>query len=37
MRNGIVLIGDEISKNAVAVRIPYLEKLEKVDELLVLN
>src|SRR5690606_33964946 len=37
MKNGSVLIGDEISKNALEVRIPYLEKLEKVDEFLKLN
>lgn len=37
MKNGIVLIGDEISKNAVEVRIPYLEKLEEVDAFLELN
>lgn len=37
MKNGSVLIGDEISKNALEVRIPYLEKLEEVDAFLELN
>ena len=37
MKNEVILIGDEISKTAIEVRIPYLEKLQKVDEFLTLN
>lgn len=37
MRKGVILIGDEISKTAIEVRIPYLEKLEVVDQLFALN
>lgn len=37
VKNGVVLIGDEISKNAEEINIPYLQKLEEVDDFLALN
>ena len=37
MKNGVIMIRDEISKTAIGVRIPYLEKLEVVDGLLALK
>ena len=37
VKNGNILIGDEICKNAKEIKIQYLEKLEEVDEFLALN